>query len=360
MALLDIFSSLTSSQKSNPAKVVGIDIGSSSIKVVELENRKDVITLTTYGEVQLGPYAHEELGQTVVLDAKQEQAALIDILRESAVKARNSVMAIPLSSSFVTIMDLTAKAEEDIGPRIRVEARKYIPIPISDVTLDWAEIELPKQEQDSGKREVLLAAIQNDGLQRLRMLMSNASMPNQPSEIECFSTIRGLSEPEDEAVAMLDLGAVSSKLYISKQGLLHRMHRVRAGGAVVTSRLAKTLDIPFAEAELLKRRVQKGDERYRDVGKVHESCFERPLQEFRKVMDEFEKRHDTELKRVIITGGPVQFDGVSQLALDILERDIEIANPFKKVAYPAFMEDLLGQIGSTFTVALGAALRNFE
>lgn len=361
MAFLDIFSKFTQQSTARPSRVLGIDIGSSSIKVVELEDRNDVITLTTYGEIQLGPYDQKDIGQTVMLTPKQEQAALVDIIRESAVKARNSVVAIPLSSSFVTVMEIDAALDEDIGPRVRVEARKYIPVPISDITLDWAEIELPEGEQEAGnKREVLLAAIQNDGLERLRTLMSNVNMPNQPSEIECFSVIRGLTSETEQNVAIIDFGAVSSKLYIAKQGLLQRMHRVRAGGAICTSRLSKTLDLPFVEAERIKRSVKNGDEHYRDVTKVHESCFERSLHEFRKVIDEHEERHKEELDAVFITGGPVQFSPLQNIAEEIIERKVIIADPFTKVAYPAFMDDKLTEIGPTFSVAIGAAMRAFE
>ena len=85
--------------QSNTANVVGIDIGSSSIKVVELEDRAGVITLLTYGEIQLGPYVEKSLGSAVQLNPKQEQAALVDVIRESAVKSGQAVFAMPLSSS---------------------------------------------------------------------------------------------------------------------------------------------------------------------------------------------------------------------------------------------------------------------
>lgn len=359
MALFDIFSSFKS-PGAGGSRVVGIDIGSSSIKVVELENRGGTITLTTYGEVQLGPYDGKDLGRTVVLSAKQEQSALVDVLRESAVKARQSVFAMPLSSSFVTVMDLSVKKGEDIGPRIRVEARKYIPVPISDVTLDWAEIELPKAEKQGDLREVLLAAIQNDGLSRLRTLMQHVGMPNQPSEIECFSAIRGTAEADDGGMAVIDLGAVSSKLYVTKQSLLHRMHRVRVGGSQCTETIARTKSISFREAELLKRQVSTDDPEHGDVMAAHQECLGRALHEFKLVLDEFEARHDLEVDRVVLTGGLVHFPGLIELVEEKIKRQLTVANPFSKVAYPAFMEDVMTSISPSFTVAAGAALRAFE
>ena len=110
--ITNILSSLQSKDGSG-SSVVGIDVGSASMKVVELEERKGVVTLVTYGEVQLGPYAGKQLGDSVTLDAKQEQEALVDVIRESAVKARNAVFAMPLSSSFVTNVSIDADADAD-------------------------------------------------------------------------------------------------------------------------------------------------------------------------------------------------------------------------------------------------------
>jgi Tfp pilus assembly protein, ATPase PilM len=163
--LSDLFS--LGGKKGGSDRVIGVDIGSSSIKVVELQDRSGVLTLTTYGEIQLGPYDGKAVGETVALDPKKEQEALVDILRESAVKARRAVFAMPLSSSFVTIMSLEAKKDEDLSPRVRVEARKYIPAQINEMTLDWAEIDAGKREgKERPTRDVLVAAIQNEALRR--------------------------------------------------------------------------------------------------------------------------------------------------------------------------------------------------
>ncbi len=342
-------------------RVVGIDIGSSSMKVVEVQSRDGVLALTTYGEIQLGPYMNKAIGESTQLDAKQEQQALVDILRESAVKAPNAVFAMPLSSSFVTSIQFDAEPKEDLAPRVRVEARKYIPVPINEVTLDWAEI----SEDSSGKntsreRNVLVAAIQNEALNRFKILMQFVNLKEPPTEIECFSSIRAAFSAEEKHVAVIDVGAVSAKLYIAKNGLLQRMHRVRAGGAIATKRIAETLEIPFEEAELLKRTVKSDNERYREVVRAHHSCYERPFVEFKQVMREYEALVGEKFDAVYLAGSGVIFPTIKQLAADSLQYEVRFLNPFTKVSYPAFMEDMITELGPTFHVALGAALRSFE
>lgn len=366
-SLRKLFSGMAS-KASDAKRVMGIDIGSSSIKVVEVQERDGVLTLTTYGELQLGPYADTEIGQSVTLDPKKEQQALVDVIRESAVKATNAVFAMPLASSFVTTIHFTADQKEDISSRVRVEARKYIPVPIGEVTLDWAEIESEQDEDKKDKKEktgpvkrdVLVAAIQNEALNRFKVLMQFASLGEPPTEIECFSAIRGVFKAEEQDIALIDIGAVSTKLYIARQGLLQRMHRVRAGGAIATKRIASTLDLTFEDAELLKRNITKDAANFNDVKRAHHSCYDRAWQEFRQVINEYEQTLGTSIDTIYLTGGGSLFPATTNMIEDILQKKVVYVNAFNKVAYPAFMEDMMKELGPTFHVALGSALRVFE
>lgn len=363
MGLSNIFSSLKKTaqeQSTTKDRVVGIDIGTSSIKIVELQNRNDVLTLTTYGELELGPYSEENpVGQAVVLTANIERQALVDILRESASKAKQAVFAMPLSASFVTVMSMQASAEEDISPRVRVEARKYIPIPIGEVTLDWAEVETNTTE-DVITRDVLLAAIQNDALARFKGLMDTVEFRNTPIEIECFSVIRSLCSGEETNCIIIDVGAITTKLYIVRDGLLQRMYRVRAGGSLLTEKIAKELSLSFAEAEIIKRTITTSDPNFPVLQRMNQQTYERVFREFKQVIAEYEQKLNVEVPSIYIVGGGSLFLGFNNFASNLLEKNVQVAIPFNKVAYPAFMEDTMNTIGSTFAVALGAAIRSFE
>jgi type IV pilus assembly protein PilM len=342
--------------------VVGIDIGSSSIKVVELKQNKGVITLSTYGEVQLGPYNNHEIGQSVNLSTSQEQAALVDIIRESAVRARNAVFAMPLSSSFVTNVSIEADADADLSSLVRIEARKVIPSSLSEITLDWAEVELTKTELtvEKNRRNVLIAAIQNSALEQFKVLMQFAGLTEPPTEIECFSTIRGLYTSEEQDVAIIDIGAVSAKLYIARKGLLMRMHRIRAGGAVATKQIEQVLEVSFETAEQMKYAADRKTDSFAELKRAHDSSYDRAFREFRQVLAEYEEKTGVRLDSVHLSGGGALFPGIDVYLAQAINREIILANPFSKVAYPAFMEDIMDQIGPSFTVALGAALRSFD
>jgi len=358
MKLSSIFSDITS-RGADSDRVIGIDIGSSSMKVVEMQERKGVLTLTTYGELQLGPYVDQEVGQSVILDSKKEQQALVDVIRESAIKSNRAVFAMPLASSFVTMINFRSEPNEDLASRVRVESRKYIPVPIGEVTLDWAEVESAKNMTEDDK-SVLVAAIQNQALNRFKILMQFASLKEPPTEIECFSTVRGVYDENETDVAVIDIGAVSTKLYIANKGLLMRMHRVRSGGALATKQIAKEFNLSFEEAEIKKRTTRKDDKDFRELEKAHHHSYDRTWHEFRQVIKEYENDMDTKIEKIYLTGGGSIFPTTKNLIQEVLRKDITTVNTFSKLAYPAFMEDILAELNPTFHVAIGAALRMFE
>lgn len=359
MGLKSFFSGITSNNITTPKRVIGIDFGSSSVKVVELAHEEDVLMLKTYGELQLGPYANQDLGSITKLEVPQQTEALVDVLRESKAVATSGVMTLQLSTSFVTVFSVNAKEEEDLGPRVRIEARKYIPVPMTDVTLDWSE--LPALgETPATVREVLVAAVQNNAHTNAKSLMHAIKMGSQPAEIELFSALRAVSKNDDTSVAIIDLGAQTSKLYIANEGLVRKIHRVFAGGAQATDRIAQKLDISFDEAENMKRNYKDDDPNASEIKKAVVLTFERPLQEFKRVLNQYELRSGGPVSRIVLTGGAASFGDMQTYVNYMLDRTVEQASPFSKVAYPAFMEDVLNDISPVFSVALGAALRPFE
>ncbi len=355
----NIFSTIKETPTANKS-VVGFDFGSTSVKVVEIEQRDDVLALSTYGELQLGPYSGLQLGMPASqLDERKKTEILVDVIRESGVTAPLGVLALPLTSSFVTLISINAKKDEDISSRIRVEARKYIPVPITDVILDWTEL-APLPGTPASVREVLVAAIQNDIFSQMNRVIEAVQSKAQPAEIELFSALRSVSKSSDTSVGVIDFGAQSSKLYIAQDGMLRKIHRVRAGGVHATERIAELLSIPFEEAENLKRNYTTDGPHAEEIKKVIIATFERPLQEFKRVIQQYQMRTNKPISRLVIIGGSAAFHEMQEYVSYMLDASVERANPFTKVAYPAFMEDVLIDIAPTFSVALGAALRPFE
>lgn len=341
------------------ATTVGIDIGSASVKVVEIEETPRTVMLRTYGELQLGPYDAKPLGEVVNLVKDKKVEAVTDVIRESGVTGHNGALAMSLYSSFLTVIPVTVGPNEDIANRIPVEARKYVPLPLTDVTLDWSELPAVG-ENKSNFKEVLVAAIENKALAEHRELFSAIGMTGEAAEIEAFSLIRALWRQKDTTLAIIDLGAKSSKLYIVRGGMLERLHRVGLGGREITRLTAERLGIGFEEAENQKRAFDRAVEQGPAVYQCMTSVLESSLSEFGRLIGQYEGRLNEQIGRIVITGGVSASPYALEYIKERFARPVELAHTFAKVAYPAFMEDTLKDIGPSFGVALGAALRKFQ
>ena len=118
------------------SRVLGVDLGSASLKIVQLKKEKERIVLETYGEIATGPYANVQVGKSVhLLDTKVVEM-IGDLMKESGATTKNSVAAIPLRSSFVKVISMPLISEEEIRGAMPYEVRKYIPVPTSEVIVD--------------------------------------------------------------------------------------------------------------------------------------------------------------------------------------------------------------------------------
>lgn len=356
--LKNTLSFLKNSKVSANNKSVGIDFGASAIKVVEIKKTENALALSTYGELQVGPYSEQPSGATVSLDHEKTIEALVDVIRESGVTADRAVFSVPLASSFLTTVSVEANDEEEIMNKIPVEARKHIPIPLKEVALDWFEI--GHNEDPETKiitRDILMAAIQNESLSHFQRQQAAIGKTGQTIEIEAFSGIRSVAKDDSTPAVIIDLGASMSKLYIVKGATLQRIHRYKSGGEQITKHLAELKNLSFGEAEAIKCSFADDPTHAKDVRTAMIGTLDRAFQEFKRVIQQYQHQHDVTFSEIYIMGGGAQLAQVREYAADTFSLTPNIHNPFSKIAYPAFMEDTLKELGPSFAVALGAALR---
>ncbi len=345
------------SDHSSPDEVVGVDVGSAAIKVVQLKRTERAITLVTYGEMQIGPYANKSLGETAELGPEKQTEALVDVIRESSVTSQHGVLAIPDADSFLTVVGISAPSEADVASRINVEARKYIPVPLKEVTLNWFPIETVSQSNGI-EQLVLLAAVTNDALAEQQALLKSVNLAGSPSEIEVFSTARAVLTAADTKTAVIDFGATATRIYIVEDTTVRRMYSSVIGGEHFTKQIVAGTELDFAAAEIEKRTF--GLQPDGSIKALIEPDLLRLLRELTLLIKKYENNDSRTVDNIVITGGGAAMHELVPLLETTFGKPVRIADPFAKVAYPAFMEDLLLKAGPSFSVALGAALRSLE
>jgi len=355
--------------------VIGVDIGASAIKIVQIKKEDGRAVLETYGSLSLGPYAGGQIGQVTAVSEEQLVVALNDLLKESNATTKNSALSIPASSSLVFLMELPPRVDQsDLNAIVQTEARKYIPVPITEVSLDWWIIpkkpednlnddspKITKEDIDHEKTKVLVAAIHNDALRKYQGLVSGAKLQVDFFEIEMFSNMRSVIGQDLSSIMIIDVGASKTKISIIDRGIIQDFHIINKGSQDITIALSTGLQIPFIEAESIKKEFGlEENPKHPKSKEIIKLTLDYIFFEINNVVLNYEKKHNFSVGKIILTGGGVMVKGFLDIAVKKLGNNIVFGNPFLKIKTPAFLEDVLAESGPEFGVAAGLALRKLD
>lgn len=372
-----IFGSLGNLTSGGENSAVGIDIGSSAIKVVEIKKKGGKVILETYGAIALGPYDTLDVGRVTNLSVSKVSEALKEVLKQSGVTTNSGAFSIPVQSSLIFTIEFPVTVKEsELATIIPTEARKYIPVPITEVSVNY--FILPQKEssfeemnrtpdssdvsqKSTDKTNVLVVATQNDAIAKYHSIVLECSLTASFFEIEIFSSIRANFEHELSPVLLIDFGASRTKLSIVEFGMVKNYHTIDRGGADITDSISKSLSIPFSEAEKMKKDFglfgNPAEKNLADIIKIHVDYI---FSETNNVLLDYEKKYNRVISKVIFTGGGSLLKGLSEVAASNFRAEIEVGNPFSKVNAPAFLGKVLETVGPEFAIALGLALRKLQ
>jgi type IV pilus assembly protein PilM len=359
---MSFFGNLLGEKKTH--SVLGVDVGSSSLKVVQLKKEGGRAVLETYGELALGPYGGAEVGQATNLPADLIAETLVDLMREANVTSADAGVSIPFSRTLITLVELPRRDDpEEQKTVIELEARKYIPVPVQEVQLDWFILPEPASEgaAASSKVKVLLVAVSNDELALLQQVVAKSNLVASFYEIEIFSTIRSVVDEPVQPVLVLDIGASATKAYVVEHGVVAFSHSIPQGGQDVTRTIAGAHGLTIDRAEALKKQfgfAPAAEGAYDE--KTIELVFSRIFDEARRVVAQYEAMNRKSISRIVLTGGGGVTKQLVGYAKSFFAIDVKLADPFGKTETPAFMRPVLEEIGPEFAVAVGLALRKLE
>jgi len=384
MDLPHILNNIIDLFKQKEESVLGIDIGSSSVKVVQVRNKGGQAILETYGEVSLGPYAGVEIGRGVKLQGGEMVSAVNDVLKESNATTKIGGMAIPLSASLINTMKVP-RINKNLEEMVAMEARRYIPVSLEEVTLDWQVIpptpEFNAPGEDPAKKpagaglpgeksktenvsdevksmEVLIVAVHTEAIDRLKELTGKTGLDCRFFELEAFSTIRAVIDKKIKTSLVADFGASSTKVYVVEGGIIRASHVISFGSQDITLAISRSTGMPIAEAERMKR-TEGLPTTFGGVnlGHLMEGSVSFIANEISRVITEYQERDGKVIEEIVISGGGVNIKGLSDLFKTKMSVPVRVADPFANLIAPIFLERVLKSVGPTFSVAIGLALR---
>lgn len=344
--------------------MIGLDIGSSAIKVVQLKELKDGYHLEKFGIKNLDP---EMIVDGTVMDAGRVVEALKELLAEQKIKVKDAAISISGHSVIVKKINLPVMSEEELEESIKWEAEQYIPFDMNDVNIDFHILgtggDLEGQEGQE-QMSVLLIAAKKDKLSEYTSLVTEAGLTPQIVDVDAFTieNMYGINYDtnEGEVVALVNIGASVMNINILRSSISSFTRDISIGGNRYAEAMQRELNLSYEDSE--KAKVEENPEGVdpEALNSVINTVNTEVAGEISRSIDYFRTTSAQEnIDSVILCGGAARSRGLIQLLTERLGVEVELANAFNRIQIDQKQFDLeqLQAMGPQAAVGVGLAIR---
>ena len=356
---------------------LGIDIGTAAIKIVEISRWGERRKLEAYGELPSQtifekPFLTFERS-SLLLSSPEIAQAISAIIKEAKIRSREVIFSIPDFSSFFTNFVLPPMTKEELPMAIRYEARLHVPLPLSEVTLDWRVIEGEVSDKKATPLKVLLVSVPNEVINQYQKIAELSNLKLLALEAEVFGLLRSLIKEAKPlanpkiVISLIDIGAQSTTCSIIDEGVLKISHSFDLAGNNLTNQITQSLSIDWEKAENFKKKygilppsLSGGGWEQQNITNALLPLIDSIISEIEKIFDNFYQSEGKKVEKIILAGGTALLPGLKEYFSEKIGKEIEIANPFSNIFYPPILEKTLEEMGPAYAIAVGLALRGLE
>ncbi len=346
---------------SKSRSIVGLDIGSSAVKAVELKPSGKGYRVAAFGTQPVPP---DSIVDGAIIDAAAVAESIRRVFDVKAFKTKQVAASISGNAVIVKKISLPVMTPTELDESIYWEAEQYIPFDIQDVNLDYQIVESGGGAAGKDSMEVLLVAAKKDKIADYTGVIAQAGRTPVVLDVDAFALQNAYElnygfEP-GLVVALLNAGAgaININILVNEQSVFTR--DVSFGGNAYTEAVQRELNLPFESAEMLKRGLPVDGATFADAAPVLRAMTENVLLEVQKTFDFFKATASTDrIDRIMLSGGASRVDGFAQALQERFNTPVEMFDPFRKVALDPkkFTAEQRDAIAPTAAVAVGLAVR---
>jgi type IV pilus assembly protein PilM len=341
--------------------LVGLDIGSSAVKAVELRRKGNSFELLNLG---IEPLGQDTVVDGAIMDALSVSSAIEKIFTDNRIKTKNVATSVSGHSVIVKRVTVGATTDEELYNAIPYEAQQHIPFDMTDVNLSYQG--LGPSPSGSGT-DVMLVAVKREKILNHTNVLSQAGKTPIVVDYDGFAVYNAFEVnyevPSDQMAALLNIGASIMNIVIGRGGNPLFTRDVSVGGNQYTDTLQKELDLSYEDAERLKQGFEVPNVTQEQKIPHLRSVTEILMLEIQKTFDFFRQTTSTEnIQHIYVSGGTAKIDGlVDQLKAEF-SIPVEIINPFQRIMVDSKKFDVgyVEEIAPRMSVAVGLALRSFD
>jgi len=340
--------------------LVGLDIGSSSIKAVELKRSRGALEVAHIG---LEPLGADIVVDSMIVDSGSVSNAVAKLFTESEMKSKRVATSVSGHSVIVKKISMPAMPDDELEQTVHTEAAQHVPFDIADVNIDYQVL---TDDPTAANLDVLLVAVKKDKILNYTNVLSLAGKSATVVDVDAFALQNCYEynyDPQpNSTVALLNIGASVMNISVVKGTTNLFTRDVPVGGNQYTDALQKELDLSFEDAEAFKLGKQLGTVSDDAKGPVLQQVTEIIVLEIQKTFDFFRASAAGEhIERIYMAGGSVGVPGLMEALRQEFSIPVEVLNPFQKIGMNgASGSSLVEHNAGQLAVAVGLALRSFE
>lgn len=366
--------------KKKSSSYLGVDLGTHSLKFVELDRAAGRVRLRAYGLAEVASNVSRE-------ESKESIARVAGILKKLLEKAkaqsRECVAALPNFSVFSSVITLPQLGQQELAAAVQWEAKKFIPMPLENVVLDWkivrpsadivkADVEPSQPDKPrrpegrdnvgGGTTRVLLTAAPKYLVERYVSLFKQAGVNLLSLETESFALSRSLVGNDPYVAMIADVGAFTTDLTVVEGGLPVLSRSIDVGGKTVSHAIAASLGIDESRAEQFKRDVGMGvgGEKGDGVSRIINQSFAPVVNEMKYALNQYLGQGARRVEKILLTGGSSFLPGLPDYLAAALGIKAFIASPWARLSYPKELAAVLDGLAPRMAIAVGLAMRELE
>jgi type IV pilus assembly protein PilM len=349
---------------SKKTPLVAIDIGSSSIKLVQLTDLKErQYELTHFG---IMPLDKECIVEGAIKKPYQVVDALKNLIKAEKIQSRYAVSAVAGEEVFIKKIKVPVMSEEKLSEKIAQEAEQYIPFDIDEVVLDFQILDKINGNKEEKMMEALLVAVQKGIIDERTDILLEAGLKPTIIDLDLFALMNAARLTNDLSsmgtMALIDLGDSFTHINIIQNGAIGYTRDIPVGGRYLTNMLMSKFKVPFEQVLAIKRGNFSPDIREEEVIETIIQAYNNILEEIQKYFDYFRALSNHKMEKVLLCGGGSMIRGLDDYCADYLKIPVETLNPMQgiKVNPNVFDRSLVDEMSGLSTVALGLAKRKFD
>jgi len=341
--------------------VVGLDIGSSAVKAVEMKRSGKSFKVAAFGSEPVPP---DSIVDGAIIDAGAVAESIRRVFENKAFRSKEVAASLSGNAVIVKKISLPVMTEAELDESIYWEAEQYIPFDIQDVNLDYQILDAGTGADSKGTMEVLLVAAKKEKIADYTGVITQAGRVPVVVDVDAFALQNAYEinygfDP-GTVIVLLNAGASAININIISDGQSVFTRDVSIGGNAYTEAVQRELDLPFDAAEMLKKGHAIDGASFEEAQPVLRAMTDNVLLEVQKTFDFFKATASSDhIDRIMLSGGASRVDGFAEMLQDRFGTPIEDFDPFRRITFDTtkLSPDEREAIGPTAAVAVGLALR---